>query len=373
MIIQKWCLGVILTASLGYCGLAAIASLGALLNQADAVVVATVRDGSAGAQVLSLDLIVTRTLKGSSSAGSIIPVTLSSPNVINPQSGGLVRLNGAIVASEVIGKTGLWFLQQSGSGWTVLPLAIGDISTADLYVPLPSGNLSPAFAYASSATPKTKLIQEIGAAAVDPTTAIVISRLERSRSLADLGPELQQMLTQIASSPQIATSVTGLAGQVRLGTPSALTAVVRSNLVSSPADTQSHLANAVCEYRNTDVGGIAALGALLSSQYADSMRVCATYALREIHSQETLPFLEKLLDDSSAQIRYDAVIGIAQFAISFPMVGMAEKPAAIASFTPPPSVTNEMRQHYPAQGLFLSNEQEYISYWKNWLAAHPAQ
>ena len=208
---------------------------------------------------------------------------------------------------------------------------------------------------------------------MDPATAKIISRLEKSRSLADLGPELQQMLTQIASSPQIATSATGLAGQVRLGTPSALAAVVRSNLASSPADTQSQLANAVCEYRNTDVGGVAALGALLSSQYADAMRVCATYALREIHSRETLPFLEKLLDDSSAQIRYDAVIGIAQFAISFPMVGMVEKPAAIATFTPPPSVTNEMRQHYPAQGLFLKNEQEYISYWKTWLAAHPAQ
>ena len=86
-----------------------------------------------------------------------------------------------------------------------------------------------------------------------------------------------------------------------------------------------------------------------------------------------MPFLEKLMGDNSAQIRYDAVIGIAQYAISFPMAGMGEKPATIATFTPPPNVTNEMRQHYPSQGSFLKNEQEYVSYWKRWLAAHPAQ
>ena len=40
----------------------------------------------------------------------------------------------------------------------------GDISDDDLYLPVPSGRLPPAFAYAIGAPPKTKLIQEIGAA-----------------------------------------------------------------------------------------------------------------------------------------------------------------------------------------------------------------
>jgi len=374
MRIQKLLLGILLTASIGFCGISASISLGTLLGQADAVVVATVRDGSAAAQILSLDLIVARTVKGSASTGSSISAMLSSPNVINPGRGdGLLRMNGAIVAKELVGKTGLWFLQQSGSGWTVLPRAGGDISTWDLYVPLPSGNLPPTFAYDASATPKARLIQEIGAAAQNPSTAAAISRLEAMRMFADLGYDFQPVLRQLTSSPQMGTRAMGLAGQIRLGSPGALNAVVDSNLATFPEDAQNQLANAVCEYRNTDVSGVAALGTLLGSQYADSMRVCATYALREIHSRETLPLLEKLLDDSSAQIRYDAVIGIAQFAIAFPMVGMAEKPAAIATFTPPPSVTNEMRQHYPAQGLFLKNEQEYISYWKTWLAAHPVQ
>jgi hypothetical protein len=373
MRIQKLLLGIVLTAASGFCGVVGSMAVGALLGRADAVVVATVRDASTAAQLLSLNLVVIRTIKGSASAGSIVPGTFSSPNVINPQSGGSVRLNGAIVAGELIRKTGLWFLQQSASGWEVLPLAVGDISTEDLYLALPPGNLAPAFAYDAAASPKTKLIQEIGAAAVDPATALMISRLEISRSLADLGPESQQMLIQLTSSPQIGTKVTGLAGQIRFGLPAALNAVASSSPGTFPADAQGQLANAVCEYRNTDLGAVAALGVLLNSQYPERMRVCVTYALREIHSRETLPLLVKLLEDNSAQIRYDAVIGIAQFAMSFPMVGMAEKPASMATFTPPPSVTDEMRQHYPAQALFLKNEQEYVSYWKSWLAAHPAQ
>jgi hypothetical protein len=114
------------------------------------------------------------------------------------------------------------------------------------------------------------------------------------------------------------------------------------------------------------------LGVLLGLQYSDKVRACAAHALREIHSRQTLPLLEKLLEDHSPQIRYDAVIGLAQFAIGFPMARMEDKKAAIAGFTLGPNFTSDMYPHYPAHGLFLSNEQEYISYWKNWLAAHPA-
>jgi hypothetical protein len=273
----------------------------------------------------------------------------------------------------LIGHTGLWFLQQSGTGWVVLPLMGGDISDDDLYLPVHSGILPPAFAYDISAAPKTKLIQEIGAAAQDPTTAVAMSRLELMRVFTDLGSDLQPILAQLSSSPQMGTRATGLAGQIRLGIPSALNGMVSSNMGMFPQDAQGQLASAVCEYRNTDAGGVGALGVLLGSQYSDNVRACAAHALREIHSQQTLPLLENLLEDSSAQIRYDAVIGIAQFAIGFPMARTEDKKAAIARFTPGPNFTSDMYPHYPAQGLFLSNEQEYISYWKNWLAAHPAQ
>jgi len=282
-------------------------------------------------------------------------------------------MNGLISANLMVGRTGLWFLQQSGIEWVVLPLMSGDISSDDLYLPVHFGTLPSAFAYDTSAAPKTKLIQEIGAAAQDPTTAAAMSRLEAMRVFSDLSADALPMFAHLTVSPQMGTMAMGLAGQIRLGTPSALQAMVSSNMGMFPQDAQNQLANAVCEYRNTDAGGVGALGVLLGSQYADRVRACATHALREIHSRQTLPLLEKLLDDSSPMIRYDAVIGIGQFAIGFPVARMEDKKAAIADLTPGPNFTSDMYPHYPAQGLFLSNEQEYISYWKTWLAAHPAQ
>ncbi|HSR09051.1 MAG TPA: HEAT repeat domain-containing protein [Bryobacteraceae bacterium] len=249
----------------------------------------------------------------------------------------------------------------------------GDISEGDLFLPVHSGTLPPAFAYAISAASKTKLIQEIGAAAQDPTTAGAISRLEAMRVFSDLGTDVLPMFGQLTASPQMGTMAMGLAGQIRLGTPSALQAMVSSNMGTFPQDAQSELANAVCEYRNTDASGVGALGVLLGSQYSDSVRACATHALREIHSPQTLPLLENLLADSSPVIRYDAVIGIAQYAIGFPVARMENKKAAVAGFTPGPNFTSDMYPHYPAMDLFLKNEQEYISYWKTWLAAHPTQ
>ena len=372
-------MGTLLTAALvfflitqpAFGGVVGSFSVGGLLVQADQVVVATVRTSSSAAHTLSMDLVISRTLKGTAIAGSSITATLSSPNV-TALTPGVLRMNGIISANRLVGRTGLWFLQQSGTGWLVLPLMGGDISEDDLYLPVHSGTLPSAFAYDISAASKTKLIQEIGAAAQDPSTAAAISRLEAMRVFSDLGSDLQTILAQLTSSPRMGMRAMGLAGQIRFGIPSALNAMVSSNLGMFSQDAQSQLANAICEYRNTDAGGVGALGVLLGSQYSESMRACAAYAFREIHTRETLPFLKKLLEDRSPQIRYDAVIGIAQFAIGFPMARMEDKKAAIAGFTPGPNFTSDMYPHYPAQGLFLSNEQEYISYWKNWLAAHPA-
>lgn len=373
MRIQKLLLGMVLTASLGFCGLAAIGSLGILLNQADTVVVATVADARAAPGLLSVDLVVQRTLKGSANAGSSIGATLSSPNVVTPGDHVGLRMNGAVVASQLTGKTGVWFLQPSSSGWLVLSMVIGDLSTEDLYIPVPPGKLPAAYAYDSSTDLKTKLLMEIGAAAQDPTTVAAISRIEAQRMLIDLGPDLRPFFNQLALSTRPASRAIGWAGQIRLETPSALRLVANSNLGTFLREAESELANAVCEYRSTDASGISALATLVGSQHSERMRGCASYALRNLHMQQTVPVLEKLLEDKSVEVRFNAVIGIAQFAMNLPIARLGGNLTDIATFKAPPSVTNEMRHHYPAQGVFTANEQEYISFWKNWLAAHPAQ
>ena len=58
-----------------------------------------------------------------------------------------------------------------------------------------------------------------------------------------------------------------------------------------------------------------ALGRLAQSPFPDAVRRCAVYSLRATHSGAALPTLLNLLDDSDADIRYDAVIGIASYAV----------------------------------------------------------
>ncbi len=338
--------GFFLVSQTAFCGLAGSVGFGALLAQSDRVVIATVRNSVAAGDTLSLDLAVIRSVKGAAKPGETLPATFSHPNVLDEPRTGL-RMHGSISPNLLQGSSGLWFLQQAGTGWIVLPLMTGDIFTQGLYLPIPSEYLSSTFAYDASAAPKARLIREIGAAAQDPATAAAISRLEGMRIFVDLGPDFGPMLRQLSASTQLATRTMGIAGEIRLGTPDALTAVATSDLTTFPPDSQGQLANAVCDYRNTDATGIAALAVLFGPQYPNAMRTCAGHALREIHSRETLPALAAMLEDSSAPIRYDAVIGIAQFAMSFPSATVSGKPAVMASFNPPSNVTKEMSQHYP--------------------------
>ena len=257
----------------------------------------------------------------------------------------------------------------------MLPLASGDISSEDLYLPVPPGALPTAFTYAASITRKRSLLVHLGAAAPLSSTHPMrfLLALSRGRVFVDLGSDLQGVLGQLASSPQLATSATGLAAQIRLGLPAAIIAFGKIDPKAIPLAEQNRMGAAVCEYRSTDPSGIVGLGTLLSSQPTDSLKLCITYALREIHTVDALPTLATLLSDASSQVRYDALIGIAQFAMGFPVVSMKDKPGTMTTFVPGPGVSNDMKQHFPSQGLFASDEQTYISYWKNWLASRVAQ
>lgn len=356
----------ILSAGPAFCGVVGYLPLGMVLNQADAVVVGTVASSSTAAGVLNLSLTVGRTLKGSPPPGTTILASWFSQKF---SSGGVVGSEPQV--GLLSGNNGVWFLQQSGSSWIVLPFMTGDFPAENICIPVPAGELPAAYRYESSADPQTKLLREIATAAEDPTTTDAISSLEATRVMDGLdSKQLQPVLVQLASSSRGTARATGLAGLLRQGVPTAITALTGTSLTAFPVKSQGYLASAICEYRSTEASGITALGILLAS---GQTRACAAHALREIHTQQTVPLLVGLFTDSSAQIRYDSVIGVAQFAMGFPVVRAADKPAAMSTFKPGPGVTDDMSRHYPALDTFSKNEQEYISYWREWSAAHPAQ
>ena len=67
------------------------------------------------------------------------------------------------------------------------------------------------------------------------------------------------------------------------------------------------------------------------------------------------------------------MIGIAQFAMSFPVAKIEDKPSLMANFRGASSITSDMRKNYPGMDIFAKNEQQYISFWTTWLQQYKAQ
>jgi hypothetical protein len=126
-------------------------------------------------------------------------------------------------------------------------------------------------------------------------------------------------------------------------------------------------------YRNPDPQGIAVLGRLASS--ATELRKPSVYALRAIHTRETLPSLLKLLDSSDPDDAYDALTGIAGFANGMPTTTI-QNAVNLKNLTIDPNAPfadHDMLNHMPNIEMFLQNRAEYVGFWKNWFAANQSR
>ncbi len=341
---------------------AANVPLGRLLSGADAVVVANVTSSvSAGASV-SITLSVVRTLKGDVAPGMSIAAAWTPAASQLPAAG------------PPGGQTGIWFVGQSSGGWVVLPVAVGAVPADGTYIPAASAGLPAGFAYAASAPPAVKLAWELGAAAQDPSNASALAWLLSSGAADDLGSSvLSPVWNQLWSSGAPAARAAGLAGQVRTGSPAALAVLASGDPRSFDPVSEGYLALAICRYTGGDAGGISSLGALARSTYGGRVPLCAAHALRSIHSSDAVRELVPLLDSPSQRVQYEAVAGIASFANGLP----AATPANIRnmSFLTVPSsaaaTSPDTMQNFPTLREFLRQPQVYVSFWKDWLVAHP--
>ena len=345
-----------------FCGPIATVPLSALLNQADSVVVATVTQSENTADSLALRLEVLRRIKGQEKAGhDIQAVWSSSAPTANER------------AKNLLTKTGIWFLKQSDSTWNILPLVMGDIQPMDLYIRVPPGDLPTMYAYGSEAQPNVRLVKEIEAAAVNPLTSYTAARTVKDLDNGLGSTLVQGVFSSFSQSSSLPMKVAGVNGQLRNSTPQAAAALLSLAPDTLSVDTQNQLSREMCGYRSTDPSAIATLSIFLGAQYSPAMRFCAAHALREIHTAKTMPVLASLFNDPVSRIRYDAVIGVAQYAMGFPVASAEDKHTVVSNYRPGPEVTQEMREHFPTEPKFEENEQEYISYWTKWLATQGVQ
>ena len=96
------------------------------------------------------------------------------------------------------------------------------------------------------------------------------------------------------------------------------------------------------------------------------LRECAAYALRNIHTRESIPFLLILLDSNSRALRYEGVAGLASYANSGFIP--AESRLALDGVTQlrarSTMHTNETEENFPTLETFVKDEGRYIAFWK---------
>ena len=104
---------------------------------------------------------------------------------------------------------------------------------------------------------------------------------------------------------------------------------------------QFGVAEAIGDIRDRSV--LPTLNSLLGSPNV-SLRRAAAKALRAINDPSSAHFLVRALDDSDAEVQYDAVMALA-------------------------ALTDASSGNAPARDIFDQNPAKYVGYWKNWWEA----
>lgn len=365
MIRMKWTIVLMLLGVPGLCGISGSVALSRLISKANQVVVATVKTVNNASGQPGIQLLINRQIKGSLNPPETVAVLL-------PSGRSYTFLK---VLTSLVGKSGIWFLNTNNNSEYVLPTVTGEVFPADMFIEVPSDDLPAKFVETSDTDPRARVLAELKAAAINPRTADTVSKLLARKMLDDgMGAEsLHAFFNEISSSNVSSGKIAGLAGRIRSSQGGSVAELLKVSLASLSQSQVAMIARAICDYRGTDVEGIAALATLSQVGGAQNVRECAAHALREIHTRDAVNPLVALFDSSDAKIRYDAVIGIAQYAMKFPLATSEQKNIAMSTFRPDSSVTDQMRQNYPRIDLFAQNEERYISFWRTWVANHRAQ
>jgi hypothetical protein len=326
---------------------AAMAPLGALLKSSDASVVVSVARVAASGGMTVLSAEVLRSLKGPLKTGDAIEIT--APAGLQP---------GASLAA-LTGRTGLWFLRRTPTGWSVMPVVIGNLPLDFAFIPVPPS----APAALVGPAPEDSLAAELFAALSNDATASSAEEF-LTMGMADVqSAQLDAGLAAFATGPVARTRRVAISMMLRASSKQAPAQLVALSPTDLQGDIRQSLARGLCQFRATDDNDTRSVGQLSQPPYQNSIRSCAAYSLRATHSATALLFLKVLLDDKSADLRYDALMGISAFALQIP------PQAGVPTFRSVAGNEQDL-SHSPSRDLFDKNEQPYISYWKDWLSRH---
>jgi hypothetical protein len=357
--------------ALVWCGLGpASINIFALQQQADAIVVARVQDRSLGTPAVpSVGLQMVQTIKGrvpSDITASLAPSPVMSVHAASP--------NDLAAPAGWRGRIGLWFLRESNGNYQVLPLATGNYTWTDAFLPLPAEGipdpltLIPGLAQ-SNAPPVERLLLSALVSwyqSLPDPTFIDDDRLLSSLYGANPGDALA-VANSLRGSLRESHRVVGLQAAVSLGSDDALSA-----LAAEAAALRWHrkfpaIADALRSmYRPDGEKSILALHRLVAS-HSDlpGLDAAAGVALKKIGTKAVLPAMVELLDSRDPEAQLRAIAFLADFAMFSDAAGNLPGPGVEGPFAAATAAYN------PSRGATLTAE-EYVKVWKAWWADNKA-
>jgi len=357
------CLAITLTMCAELYGAAGMPiAVGSLRQQSDVIAIATLQSVNDQIQTAVVQLGIIKVLQG-----QVASLTLTA-NLAPPRG---IRGSGTMLTPSAVGTTGIWFLRVNSSGYDVLPLFDGPYAPNDIFIEVSQS--------AQSAAAGT-LDQQLLAYQIEAYRRLPEPNYrDDERIMASLvSADPQDSFAAVApllSSPILDQHLVGLAAEIRLGSPDALSelATELENLRGSPKFFM--LIEVTESYPPQQTASAVAALEKLISVHSDipELDLAAGAAMQRIAKfaaakptglavKAVLPGMVSLLDskDPNAQLRAAGFLGY------FTLFAGADGNIAGTGVMGPFATANT-RQFTPSQEATTTPAQ-YAQFWKVWWA-----
>jgi hypothetical protein len=337
---------------------------GGIVDTADAIVIGSLTAGQQIGSEATVSISVQRVLKGNLLPGQVANAELDS---VVP----------AKTTIQLSGHFGVWFLQTGSAGWRVLAANPGQSLTdfGRAYYSLPDGSVpattSGAAPQGAVASPYDLLALELSPA-VEGLSSQSVQFLDTAMGFLALPvtPTVIAQYQRLKMSAQPHARVVGLVGLLRQGDLASLAQLLDPpDAALKSSSIRGEVLKAVRGLRIESVPIVLALGKLATLPTVPAgVQAAAEYALRAIHTQDSLPFLADMLDSSSADIRDDGIQGLSMFVENLPV----QTSDMIPGFSwakprgPAPYKTPETEKHSAVGRVSTEQQPAYVAYWRSW-------
>jgi hypothetical protein len=293
------------TPALACCAIAAFsgiadAGLLDLIQQADAIAIAEVTPQASGPAGTHFILGIRQVLKGSVGRRNILA--------------SFIPANGQGATLDVAPTCGIFLLRQNGSQWRVIPQETPLYFDA-LYAPSDRCSAPGEDKDFSADRVVGEYVHSL--VGTDPKPAYIYRLFSQIRSRES--GEIAGVTGSLSSSENADLRALGLAWRIAEGDSAAVRQLaVDTAVLRRPPPIQTMLVASISVYSSVDRGGISGLGMIARSNPGGFLEQAVSYALRQIHTRDTLALAYGLLDSPTAAVRENAIAAFSMFVLQVP-------------------------------------------------------